>query len=266
MNKTLARPIAKGRTAEVYPWEDGYVLKLYYDWCPRDWTDYEAQIAHAVHDAGVPTPDATEIVDVNDRHGLVYERVEGASMLQDMNTRPWTIIRHARALAELHVKINKQSIPGLPSYKERLQFDIAHTKHLDRSVQEQILARLEHLPGGDNLCHGDFHPGNVMNTSAGPVVIDWVTACAGSPWIDLARTNMILSVGAKAAGDQVHPIIRLIIRLYRDIYLRRYRTLIPGSADEMKDWLPIVAAARLNEEILPERSALLQMILDGLQQ
>lgn len=266
MNRTLSQHIAKGRTAEVYPWEPGYVLKLYYDWCPRDWVDYEAYIAHAVYEAGVPIPGATEIVEVNERRGLVYERIEGISMLQDMNARPWTIFRHARALADLHVRIGRQSIQGLPSYKERLQFDIGQSQHLDVPIRERILERLQHLPDGDNLCHGDFHPGNVMITSEGPVVIDWMTACAGSPWLDMARTHMILSVGAKAAGDQVHPIIRMIIRLYRDLYVCRYRALMPGTANDMKRWLPIVAAARLNEEILQERTALNQMVLDGLNQ
>jgi hypothetical protein len=26
------KPIALGRTAEIYAWEDGWVLRLFYDW------------------------------------------------------------------------------------------------------------------------------------------------------------------------------------------------------------------------------------------
>ncbi len=32
---------------------------------------------------------------------------------------------------------------------------------------------LNALPDGDFLCHGDFHPDNVMMTSGDPVLIDW---------------------------------------------------------------------------------------------
>src|SRR5436190_24225927 len=104
MNLKLTKPIAEGRTAEIYEWNNGYVLKLYHDWCPPYWIEHEAQVAHAITTAGVPSPGAGEIVEVNHRRGLIYERVTGISMLQDMNMRPWTIFKRARTLAELQVK------------------------------------------------------------------------------------------------------------------------------------------------------------------
>jgi hypothetical protein len=70
-------PIAQGRTAEVYDWDSKHVLKLYLEWCPRDWVEYEARIARAVYESGVPSPAAGEIVEVNGRRGLIYERLEG---------------------------------------------------------------------------------------------------------------------------------------------------------------------------------------------
>lgn len=255
-----SKPIAEGRTAEIYPWEDGQVLKLYRDWCPSDWVDYEARIARAVHASGIPSPAAEEIIEVNGRRGLIYERLDGTSMLQDMNAHPWMILKHARTLAELQVKINQQSIEGLPSYRERLEYDIRKVSLLSAEVREKVLALLNGLPEGNKLCHGDYHPGNVLLTPRGPVVIDWMTACCGSPWADLARTDMILSIGAKAAGKQVHPLLRLVIRLFARTYRNRYLVLTPDHNHELNRWLPIISAARLNENILPEREALLKTI------
>jgi hypothetical protein len=45
----LRPPIAEGRTAEIYLWDENHVLKLYRDWCPPDWVEYEARIAGFVH-------------------------------------------------------------------------------------------------------------------------------------------------------------------------------------------------------------------------
>jgi uncharacterized protein (TIGR02172 family) len=254
-------PIAEGRTAEIYLWDDGHILKLYRDWCPPDWVDYEARIARAVYEAGVSSPQPGEILEVNGRRGLIYERLEGISMLQDMNTRPWMLLRHARSLAELHVQIHKQSITGLQSYKDRLVYDIRNSLHLREELRNKVLTRLERLPNGESLCHGDYHPGNIFLTKKnGPVVIDWMTACAGSPWVDVARASLILQIGARAAGRQVHPIIRTVIKLYHRTYLNRYRALKPDSSDELSRWIPLVAAARLNEDIRPEREALLKMV------
>jgi hypothetical protein len=93
-------------------------------------------------------------------------------MLQDLNARPWTVWRHAHALAELHVKINGLSIEGLPSYKDGLGYSILHTPHLSDDLRNKALALLDTLPDGSSVCHGDYHPGNVIITRQGPVAMD----------------------------------------------------------------------------------------------
>ena len=259
-------PIAQGRTAEVFLWDETHILKLYRDWCPPDWVDGEARIARAVHKAGVPSPAAGDIVEVNGRRGLIYERLEGVSMLQDMNARPWRLLKYARTLAELQLKIHRQSITGLPLYKDRLNYDIRSTAHLTDELKKKALALLEDLPAGNRLCHADYHPGNVLITKDGPVVIDWITASIGSPWTDVARTSLILSIGAKAAAKQVSPIIRAAIKLYHRAYLDRYHALKPDTENELRRWTAVIAAARLSEDIIPERETLIKMVREEIKE
>ena len=263
MKEITSTPIAQGRTAEIYLWDEHHVLKLYRDWCPADWAEYEARIAGAIYEAGIPSPAMGEMIEVNGRRGLIYERLEGISMLQDMNARPWMLLKHARSLAELQVEINQQSITGLPSYINRLRYDIRNTHHLSEDLREKALATLDALSDGQRVCHGDYHPGNVIITKAGPIVIDWMTACTGRPWTDVARTSLILNIGAKAAGEQVTPFIRTAIKLFHRTYLNRYRTLFPDTENELNRWRSVIAAARLNEDIVPERQALIKIIKEG---
>jgi Ser/Thr protein kinase RdoA (MazF antagonist) len=257
-------PIAQGRTAEIHLWDEGRVLKLYRDWCPSDWVEYEARVAGAIYQAGIPSPEPGEIVEVNNRRGLIYKRLEGISMLQDMNARPWMLLKHARSLAELQVQIHKKSIHGLPSYKDRLRYDISNSSNLSPVLREKTIAALEILPDGENVCHGDFHPGNIILTKVGPIVIDWMTVCSGNRWTDVARTNLILSIGPKGAGKSVRLLIRMIIKLYHGVYLTRYHALVPDRNHEADRWAPVIAAARLNEEILPEQEALIKIVQEGL--
>jgi uncharacterized protein (TIGR02172 family) len=260
MKEITLTPLAEGRTAEIFVWDETHVLKLYRDWCPRDWVENESRIAHYVYSAGIPTPEAGEIVEVNARRGLIYERLEGISMLQELNARPWGLFKHARALAELHSKIHQQSIPGLPSYTDQLRYNIQDWPALTEERREKLLARLETLPVGQSLCHGDFHPGNVILSQNGPVVIDWMTARSGHPGADVARTSVLLTIGPKGAGNLLSPPVRMFIMLYHRAYLNHYHASIPDSKSEWKRWLPVIAAARLNENILPEREALMELI------
>lgn len=264
MERSLSRPIAEGRTAEIYEWNDGYVLKLYREWCPPHWVEHESKVAHAIVEAGIPTPAAGEIVEVNHRRGLVYERVTGISMLQDLNARPWTFLKHARTLAALQAKINQLSIAGLYSYKDGLMHSIQRAHHLTENVRAQVSKLLSTMTDGKSVCHGDFHPGNVLLTERGAVVIDWMTASSGSPWADAARTSMILMIAAKRAGKQVSPMVRLLVGLYHRTYLGHYRKLLPDKNNELRRWYPVIAAARLDEQIEPEREALIRMVQAGL--
>ncbi|HEX2996691.1 MAG TPA: aminoglycoside phosphotransferase family protein [Anaerolineales bacterium] len=259
--KTLSSPIAQGRTAEIYAWDDQHILKLFREWWPSKWVDYEAGIARAVHAAGVPSPAPGEIVEINGRHGLIYERLEGISMLQEMNARPWLTLKNARLLAELQAQIHQRTILGLPAYKERLAQDIRNTSHLREDQRERVLALLATLPDDQKLCHGDFHPGNILLTKRGPVIIDWLTACTGSPWADVARTLVIGNVGVKTAGDQISPVTKMFVRLYFQIYRNHYNALLPDTQKLIQRWIPVVAAARLNEDIALEREALRSLVV-----
>ena len=262
--RTLSAPIAEGRTAQVFSWDKAHILKLYREWCPSNWVDYEARVGRAIHAAGVPSPAVGELVEVDGRRGLIYERLEGSSMLQTLNARPWTFLKHARTLADLHVQINQLSIKDLASYKDGLGYGIRHTPYLSDALRRKALALLDALPDGGSVCHGDFHPGNVILTEHGPVAIDWMTAKSGSRWADVSRTSLLLNVGVKGVARQVNPIVKLLVGLFYRAYLVRYLKLSPDSQAELKRWMPVTAAARLNEDIAPEREALIAMMNDGL--
>jgi hypothetical protein len=42
--------------------------------------------------------------------------------------------------------------------------------------------------------------------------------------------------------------------------LDRYLATVSDTRNELKRWMPVIAAARLNEDIAPEREALLKII------
>ena len=103
---SLDQPIARGRTADVHAWDDRHILKLFHNWFSREDIEYEQRIARAVHASGVKSPAVGDLVQVEGRSGLVYERVEGKSMLEMFQQKPWRVIQLGRMLAELHAQMH----------------------------------------------------------------------------------------------------------------------------------------------------------------
>jgi len=257
----LGKPIALGRTAEIYAWEEGQVLKLFKDWFSSDGVKYEAQIARAVHTSGLPVPAVGEVVEINGRLGLIYERVAGPSMLEYLLTKPWTFIREARVLAELHADMHASNIlPELPSQRQRLEDKIRSAAVLPPDLREAGLRSLSQMPDGNRLCHGDFHPGNILIAASGPIIIDWIDATHGNPLADVARTWVILS----EPGLSIPWAVKALRSRLLNIYLKRYFQLHPGDQGQLTAWLPIVAAARLNENIPEIQEWLLAQVKAGL--
>ena len=250
MDNTAPGPlIARGRTADVHEWEDGRVLKLFHNWFERDDIEYEMRIARAVHASGVKSPMVGEMVEVHGRSGLIYERARGESMLSKFQSKPWMVIHYARILARLHVQMHDCVFDAdVPLQRGRLERKIQRADALPTPLKAALSASLLSLPDGDRVCHGDFHPANVLLADNDSTIIDWIDATRGNPLADVARTSIIL-LGAAASSQVPNPILKLFVRTFHSAYLCEYFRLRPGVEDEYRRWLPIVAAARLSENI-----------------
>lgn len=253
-NVNLGQPLSHGRTADVYAWEEGQVLKLFHDWVDLHDINYEREIGRAVYASGLPVPAVGEIIRVHGRHGLIYERVEGPSMWEAVQRKPWRFSRYARRLAALQARMHTQTLgPEIPAQRPRLEHKIRQAGALPDDLRSRVLAALETMPTGDRICHGDLHPGNVLLTTRGEMVIDWVDATRGNPLADVARTTIIF-LGAAQSAEIPRPLMKFLVALFHATYIRHYFNLRPGGENEYRRWFPIVAAARLSEDI-PELEA-----------
>ncbi len=239
--------VGKGFRADVYAWGEGRVLKLFNSRAPRDRAEREYRAARAVHAAGLPAPAAYELVEVEGRRGIVFERVEGPSLLRHVQAKPWTLFRAARQLAELHARIHRCVAPAeLPSQHEWLARCLDEAADLSAADRHAARRRLDDLPGGTALCHGDFHPENVLLTGRGPVVIDWDTATRGHPLGDVACTSRLMRIAVLPpwAPRHMHLLLTCSRALLHRCYLRRYFQLSAGTRQEVEAWQAPLAAAR----------------------
>lgn len=256
---SLDQPLARGRTADVFAWEPRQVLKLFHNWFPLENIEYEQRIGRAVHASGVSAPAVIgEIIRVKGRNGLIYERIDGQSMLEVAPRQPWRVFNLAKRFAALHAQMHEHVFTAdVPTQRSKFEYRIQHLDQLPESLRNRLLERLASLPDGKQICHGDFHPANVLVSKQGDMVIDWIDASRGNPLADAARVTIILT-GSAESSQARNPFEKAFIRIFHSVYLKEYFRLRPGGEEEYRRWLPIVAAARLTEEIKEIESWLIQ--------
>ncbi len=240
-----ARLLAKGMTAEVYAWGVGRVLKLFLE--PSPWHAREIAAARFSHKANLPVPEVIDgLIDVGEREGIVFERVDGPTMTEYIEKHPDKAEYCAQQAAELHTRIHSTEAPELPLLKELLTWSIQQADPLDERTRGAVLDLLNGLPTGGALCHNDYYPNNIIMASRGPMVIDWAIGCRGCPLADHARTWIIsrMWLDGSKEWDATNQAQR-IWRRFWDAFFHRYGELRPFSPEDFIHWRIVAATASL---------------------
>lgn len=210
----------------------------------------------AVHVAGGPAPDVSDLVEIGGRPGILVERIRGTSMLDAILTNEDDSLSHVMAFADLHAQVLGTSVnTGLPDVKDFLASKIDNA---DLPVGQRTAAKnhMTKLPSGDATLHGDYHPGNILLTPNGPTVIDWGEASRGDAAADIARTLLLLTPEA-ASGAVPNPgNIASFVTEFADGYMERCTQTTAATINTVAAWRLPTVAARLSEGIAEETALL----------
>jgi aminoglycoside phosphotransferase len=132
----LGERLAVGASAEVYAFGAGRAVKLF---LPQ--YAYAAQMeldrTRAVFESGVPCPEVFEIVTVDERPGIVMERVDGENLLVRSFSSEEARGPAAQLLADLHLELHTRTVSALPHWTESIA-----------AVPDDIAALMRNLPSG----------------------------------------------------------------------------------------------------------------------
>jgi Ser/Thr protein kinase RdoA (MazF antagonist) len=239
--------IGSGRVAEVFEYGDR-VAKLYRDPAARTPAFIEGALVAIVGDHGLPTPAVYAVGQYAGRWGLVMDRAPGEPLARFAQGQPELVPDAIVDMVSLHLRMHERPEPRLPSLKARLADRIGRATQLTAEHQQKLLAGLAAMPAGDRLCHGDFHPFNIIGMPGQTMIIDWLDASTGHPAADVCRSFVIM--------------LRAVPELAEN-YVERYAALSGISREEIFAWLPFVAAARLAEGIAEDEEMLIRLATGG---
>lgn len=256
----LGAPLARGSRSIVHEFGPGAVAKVPLPGTPEGWIRFEAIYTEAVAGCGVAVPRVLGIEVIDGRDVSIFERIDGPTMWDALLHDPSSARALGVQLAALHVQLLAVTPPiTLPSQRARIRTKIAEAaRHVDPSIA-RFAERIPEPSGRVALCHGDFHPKNIILSNSGPVVIDWFDASRGDAAADVARTSILMRVSPESdtlTAGHLPGASSTVLDALHTYYLDAVMTATSTSNDDIAPWRIVQIAARLSEGV--ERELLLQ--------
>ena len=253
--------LAAGRTSDVFEYGRDAVVKVPRVGVPAHWAAAEAAFSDAIEPLGLPAPRVRSLVEVDGRPSIVFDRINGPSMWEVMCDDPVAAPDLAVLLAKVQHRIHSAGlVPGVPCLARRTARKIAEVADLSAEERDLASELTEAMPRGAALLHGDLHPGNVLMSDSGPMVIDWFDASIGHPIADVTRSSFLLrSPENGRIPDHLPGALPGLLPALREAYLDAVGDVVLGREAIAADWERLVAVSRLAEGAGDDHEELLKI-------
>lgn len=212
--------IAKGNSAEIYKQNENKICKLFYKNYPKQLVEHEFNNAKIIYQLGINTPFPYDIVFIEERYGIIYEKLNGTTLLSKINTENTNVDFWIEKFVNFHKDFLKYQSDVLINYKDFLK--------LFASESVDLIKKIDNLQDVNFVLHGDFHPENVIvDNKSNLFLIDMMNVCKGPLLYDIARTYFLLG--------------------YNQIFQERYLSLMGYNIEEIKPYLEVISLVRKNE-------------------
>lgn len=184
-----------------------------------------------VEETGLNIPKIHEVRLVEGKWAIVMDFVEGTTLDKLMNDNPDKIDEYMSLFVSIQREVHSRKHMLLTKYADKLIMKILNSG-LDASSRYDLSLRLDAMPKGTSVCHGDFNPSNIIITSDGKAyIIDWSHASQGNYIADVAKSYLLFKLNGEDERAEK--------------YLAKYCKMAKITADEVFKWIPLVSAAQL---------------------
>ena len=194
-------------------------------------------------ETGLPVPKVLEVMKMRDHWCIRREFVAGKTLADAMAADKRRLDKLLAQFVAIQAEIFKKTSARMGNLSDKLDRQISASP-LPRETRYDLHVRLQGLPRGTALCHGDFNPSNVIITPKGDWrVIDWAHVRLGDPLADVARSYLLFWLSGHVAAAEK----------YMALACEALKVKLP----DVQKWLPIVAAAESSRDQTPKNHELL---------
>ncbi|PEY29049.1 aminoglycoside phosphotransferase [Bacillus cereus] len=244
----LGNPIAIGNTAKIYLY-DNKIVKVFKKHFPNTESLYEAKKQEYAYSCGLHVPKVLEVTKIKGRQAIRMEYVKGQTvgdlLINNMERAEYYISICVDVQQKIHAVVVDSDL--LEPMSEKLHRQIESVHNLDEKQKDKLLRKLDSMVFEPRLCHGDFHPFNLIMSNDNVQIIDWVDSSLGDIRADVYRTYLLYSQSSVELAE---------------MYLRIYCKNAGLSRGEVLEWAPIIAGTRLSEKVPSENIEHLKKLVD----
>ncbi|WP_438350708.1 phosphotransferase [Paenibacillus sp. FA6] len=233
-----------GNTARVYRWGKTEAIKIFND---QSSALNEAKNAELINNLKLRSPNYSGLVECEGKIGIVYERIDGPTMLWHIEPTERSISYNAELMANLQYEIHNVENKMLPNLKPEITNKVNNSQEISNDEKQIIIDMLNSLPDGNTICHYDFHPDNIIISPNGPIIIDWLNLLVGNQEADVTRTSMMIQSHSLPANAPSWLIHRELREFFNKEYLTEYIKLTNTNDGFLERWMIPTLAARIDE-------------------
>jgi len=232
----LSNPITSGNTADIYLHE-GKLIKLFKEFLPGTEAENEAKKQRYAYAHGLLVPHIYEVTKINDKQAIIMEYIPGETIGLIIQNDMTKAEYYMSLSVDVQMKMHKIKANNFELMTDKLINNILSAKALNARQKNTLMEKLQNMRFEMRLCHGDFHFLNLILNDTGVTIIDWIDSSAGDIKADVCRSYLLYS---QYSTDMA------------DLYIRLYCEKSGISQADIFAWLPIIAGARLNENVASE--------------
>jgi len=264
MNMSLhnLEQIAQGGQSKIYNYDNDNILRVPQRELDYKRVKYEYEVYKLIQEY-LDVPHVKELIEIDNKPCIIMEKILGIDLVKELQVKPYKLFSLPGKLAQLHTSIFQVSISDkLSTNHENAHYCIKNSKLLSDEQKRKLQNILENLDKGSSLCHGDFHPGNIIISKGKNFIIDWSSASSGSIYFDIAHTYLLMINTPKTPNidDNTYKLQKVITKYIGVHYLKKICKLNNIDSKTLWPYFLIKIAERTFYGIENEKQILMDYI------
>ena len=214
--------LAQGGQSKIYSLDRNSILRVPQREIDCDRIKYEYEVYKLMQEK-IAVPRVNGFLEVDGKPCLIMEKITGQDLVAILKTNLLSLFTLPKKLAHIHKNIFSVKIEEkLVTNHEKAKYCITSSSILNSEQKDRLLYILSTLETGTALCHGDFHPGNIIISNGKEYIIDWSAASYGAAYFDIAHTYLLMINTPRLdnVSDMEYKIQKIITRYIGKRYLK----------------------------------------------